>query len=78
MILFMAASIYLAANLPALTWIRFVVWIIIGLAVYFIYGRRHSLLAGRDAPSPAPGKGLLEPAAKNSPGRGGMINDNMK
>jgi len=66
-VLSIAASVYLAANLPALTWIRFVVWIIIGLAVYLVYGRRHSLLAGRDAPSPAPGKGLPEPAAKRLP-----------
>jgi basic amino acid/polyamine antiporter, APA family len=37
-------------SLPLITWIRFFVWLAIGLAVYFLYGRRHSALA-RD-PSP--------------------------
>jgi len=32
-------------NLPAATWIRFVVWMAIGLAIYFLYGARHSRLA---------------------------------
>ena len=37
----------LMAGLPLLTWARLVVWLGIGLAVYFGYGRRHSKL--RDA-----------------------------
>jgi APA family basic amino acid/polyamine antiporter len=31
--------------LPVLTWIRFFVWLLIGLAIYFLYGRTHSSLA---------------------------------
>jgi APA family basic amino acid/polyamine antiporter len=31
-------------TLPADTWIRLVVWLIIGFAVYFGYSRRHSVL----------------------------------
>ena len=27
-------------NLPAETWIRFVVWMVLGVALYFFYGRR--------------------------------------
>jgi APA family basic amino acid/polyamine antiporter len=29
------------------TWIRFLVWLVIGLAVYFGYGRRHARLVER-------------------------------
>src|SRR3954449_12741380 len=36
--------IYLMIKLPGETWIRFVVWLIIGLLVYFLYGRHHSTL----------------------------------
>jgi len=31
-------------NLPTLTWIRFVVWMGLGVIVYFAYGARHSRL----------------------------------
>jgi APA family basic amino acid/polyamine antiporter len=33
---------YLMANLPADTWARLIVWIVIGVAIYFLYGCRHS------------------------------------
>jgi APA family basic amino acid/polyamine antiporter len=36
-------------SLPADTWLRLVIWLVIGLAVYFCYGRRHSRL---NAPKP--------------------------
>jgi basic amino acid/polyamine antiporter, APA family len=35
----------LMMGLPGVTWLRFVVWLIIGLAIYFFYGRRRSRLA---------------------------------
>ena len=38
------ASFYLMLNLPAATWIRFIVWMVIGFLVYFSYGARHSRL----------------------------------
>jgi APA family basic amino acid/polyamine antiporter len=29
-------------SLPVMTWIRFVVWLAIGLLIYFLYSVRHS------------------------------------
>jgi len=38
------ACFYLMAGLPVTTWIRFGVWLVVGIVVYLIYGRRHSML----------------------------------
>ncbi|PZG26132.1 amino acid permease, partial [Spongiactinospora gelatinilytica] len=46
-ILAVLASIYLMANLPVETWLRFLIWMAVGIAVYFVYGRRHSRVARR-------------------------------
>ncbi len=35
---------YLMYNLPADTWMRFLVWSVIGFAIYFVYGHRNSAL----------------------------------
>jgi len=47
---------YLMLQLPRVTWERFVIWLAIGLLIYFIYGMRHSILQKRLAGShlPAP------------------------
>jgi APA family basic amino acid/polyamine antiporter len=37
-------SIYLMFNLPGITWVRFLVWIIVGLIIYFAYSYRNSQL----------------------------------
>ena len=37
-------SLWLMSRLPALAWARFLIWLGVGLAIYFFYGRRHSLL----------------------------------
>jgi basic amino acid/polyamine antiporter, APA family len=34
--------VYLALNLSLETWIRFLIWMVIGFAIYFLYGNRHS------------------------------------
>jgi APA family basic amino acid/polyamine antiporter len=43
-----AGCFYLMASLPWVTWERFLIWLVVGLALYAFYGRRHSRLrAGR-------------------------------
>jgi len=41
---------YLMFQLPTVTWVRFFVWLAIGLLVYFFYGVRHSVLRERAKP----------------------------
>jgi APA family basic amino acid/polyamine antiporter len=41
-ILGMAISLALMSGLKALTWIRLVVWLVIGMVIYFTYGIKHS------------------------------------
>lgn len=40
-----AACLVLMTGLPLETWLRFIVWLAIGLAIYFPFGRKHSALA---------------------------------
>ena len=50
-----AACIFVMQGLPERTWIRFAVWTAVGVALYFAYGYKHSLLrrrAGGAANSP--------------------------
>jgi len=39
-----AFAVYLMSDLPLTTWVRFVVWLIIGLVIYWLYGYRNSRL----------------------------------
>ena len=43
-ILGIAFCMLLMFSLPAENWFRLIVWLLLGFAVYFGYGRRHSLL----------------------------------
>jgi APA family basic amino acid/polyamine antiporter len=40
-------AVLLMATLPRDTWIRLVVWMVIGLIIYFVYGRHHSVLGAK-------------------------------
>lgn len=42
----------LMAFLPALTWLRFIIWLTLGLIVYFVYSINNSKLAAENSPSP--------------------------
>jgi basic amino acid/polyamine antiporter, APA family len=39
------SCLVLMFSLPALNWLRLVVWLGIGLTIYFLYGRRHSVMS---------------------------------
>jgi APA family basic amino acid/polyamine antiporter len=41
-VLSVLACLYLMLNLPGETWLRFGIWMVIGMALYFAYGRSHS------------------------------------
>ncbi|SNR84086.1 amino acid permease [Actinomadura mexicana] len=44
-----ALCVYLMVGLGGVTWTVFAIWTAVGLAAYFLYGRRHSRLAARNA-----------------------------
>jgi basic amino acid/polyamine antiporter, APA family len=48
-ILSVLASFYLMLNLPGETWIRFGVWMVLGVILYYTYGRRRSRFSVRGA-----------------------------
>ena len=40
---------YMMYSLPGDTWIRLIVWLVIGLLIYFLYGKSHSRIAAQQA-----------------------------
>ncbi|MFI1971481.1 amino acid permease [Streptomyces cinnamoneus] len=51
-VLSVLASLWLMLNLPAETWARFAVWMLLGVVVYFVYGRRNSRVRQGERPVP--------------------------
>lgn len=48
-----AACIWLMLNLTALTWVRFAVWLLLGIVIYAVYSYRHSVAAREQSDVPA-------------------------
>jgi hypothetical protein len=50
---------YLMLSLPVLTWVRFLVWLDLGMVIYWFYGRTHSpLVNAGEASRRSPMQGL--------------------
>ena len=47
-VLAVISCLWLMINLSVETWIRFIVWMIVGFVVYFFYSRSHSVLGRRE------------------------------
>ena len=47
-----ASCFFLMANLPWITWLRFVLWMGLGLIVYFVYSYHHSAMAAAKESEP--------------------------
>jgi len=48
-ILGIATCLLLMFSLPAENWYRLIIWLAVGLVIYFAYGRRHSVMARHTA-----------------------------
>jgi APA family basic amino acid/polyamine antiporter len=64
-VLAVLASLYLMLNLPATTWLRFAIWMVVGLVVYFSYSMHRSRLA---RPRTSSDRAEVRPA-RNGPAR---------
>ncbi|MFD6420170.1 amino acid permease [Streptomyces sp. NPDC060194] len=45
-----AASVWLMLNLSVETWLRFAIWMALGIVIYAVYGRKHSRLGAGQLP----------------------------
>jgi amino acid transporter len=65
-ILGIGACLLLMLSLPAANWLRLFIWLAIGLCIYFLYGRHHSIL----------GKELQAEISQHGVSPAGMLKDN--
>lgn len=56
-ILGILSSLGLVIELPTVTQLRFLIWLVVGLIIYYFYSRKHSLLTGKHGT----GEELIEP-----------------
>ncbi len=45
-------SLLMMAGLPGDTWLRLIIWLVIGMFIYFFYGRYHSRVQNAGGPQP--------------------------
>jgi APA family basic amino acid/polyamine antiporter len=57
-VLAVALCVYLMLNLTGATWTRFLIWMALGIVVYFGYSRRHSRLGQRTAAAATSSRGV--------------------
>lgn len=69
-----ACCLLLMFSLPAANWLRLIGWLVLGLCIYFFYGRHHSILGkelrGEIATHGASPAGMLDDAIKEGPSSG--------
>lgn len=51
-ILGIAFAVFLMTDLPLSTWVRFVIWLVVGIVIYLVYGYSHSRLRNHHPDAP--------------------------
>ncbi|MNI97864.1 hypothetical protein D3C73_1565920 [compost metagenome] len=62
------ACLWLMTNLTTLTWLRFLVWVVIGLVLYASFGYRNSLLSKRNVAAREAAAAAGAPGEAGAPG----------
>ena len=62
------ATLWLSLNLAGNTWRDLAIWMVVGLVLYFAYGRRRSALGNREEPPAAPPEPEPRPPGSRPPG----------